>query len=365
MQEVIFLIVFPLVIALALTAARRVSVCNALVALGAIGLGIGSVALLAMNFHHEIVYFKAGSALIDKAMLAVEVILGVYIVRQALRFKRPWALWLVIGQVGLTAGFEFACGNRLHAVSNIFIDKLSIIMTTVVGIIGSLICVYAMGYMKDFHRQFHRELPDNRRFFFLQMFVFLSAMFGIVFSNNLLWFCFFWEITTVCSFLLIGYKKNPEAVANAFRALEFNLFGGLLLIIAIGYLFFTTGSIELDALMTGNKAVVLLPIALISCAGLIKSAQFPFSSWLLGAMVAPTPVSALLHSSTMVKAGVYIILRFASQLEGTLPGLVLALIGGLTFLIASCIAISQSDAKKILAYSTIANLGLIVLCAGV
>jgi ech hydrogenase subunit A len=82
-------------------------------------------------------------------------------------------------------------------------------------------------------------------------------------------------------------------------------------------------------------------------------------------MVAPTPVSALLHSSTMVKAGVYIILRFASQLEGTLPGLVLALIGGLTFLIASCIAISQSDAKKILAYSTIANLGLIVLCAGV
>ncbi len=365
MAEVIFLILFPLIIAFAFPIVRRAGLCNILVVLGAIGLTIGSLALLAMNFHHEIVFFKAESVFVDKAMLAVEILIAGYIILQALRFKRPAAFGLTLVQAGLTLWFEFASGARLSAASNIFIDKLSIIMTVVIGIVGSLICVYAIGYMRDFHKEFHRELSDTRWFFFFVMFVFLSAMFGIVFSNNLLWFCFFWEITTVCSFLLIGYKKTPEATGNAFLALEYNLFGGVLLILAIIYSYYAAGSIELDGLMTGNKAVVLLPIVLISCAGLIKSAQLPFSSWLLGAMVAPTPVSALLHSSTMVKAGVYIILRFSSELEGTLAGFVLALIGGLTFLITSCIAVTQSDAKKILAYSTIANLGLIVVCAGV
>ena len=91
----------------------------------------------------------------------------------------------------------------------------------------------------------------------------------------------------------------------------------------------------------------------------------PFSSWLVGAMVAPTPVSALLHSSTMVKAGVYIIVRFAPVLSGTTEGLIIALVGGTTFALASFMAISQNNAKKVLAYSTIANLGLIVACAGV
>jgi len=91
----------------------------------------------------------------------------------------------------------------------------------------------------------------------------------------------------------------------------------------------------------------------------------PFSSWLLGAMAAPTPVSALLHSSTMVKAGVYLIVRLAPVLQGSLPGVMIALIGGVTFLLASLIAISQSDAKRVLAYSTVANLGLIVMCGGI
>jgi ech hydrogenase subunit A len=147
--------------------------------------------------------------------------------------------------------------------------------------------------------------------------------------------------------------------------LEFNLLGGLAFLIGIMFLYRFYGVVELDKAVYLGKLGALVPVALISFAGLTKSAQMPFSSWLLGAMVAPTPVSALLHSSTMVKAGVYIILRFASALQGSVLGLILALIGGVTFLITSLIAVSQSDAKKVLAYSTIANLGLIVLCAGV
>jgi ech hydrogenase subunit A len=237
----------------------------------------------------------------------------------------------------------------------------------IIGIIGSLICVYSVGYMKTYQLQ-HKEVPDRRGFFFAILFVFLAAMFGLVFSNNLMWVFFFWEITTICSFLLIGYSKTEEATTNSFLALSMNLLGGVAFIAAIIYLVMSDPSgklLSLNYLLASSKAVALVPAVLICFAGITKAALMPFSSWLVGAMVAPTPVSALLHSSTMVKAGVYIIVRFAPVLSGTTEGLIIALVGGLTFLLASCMAISQHNAKKVLAYSTIANLGLIVACAGV
>jgi ech hydrogenase subunit A len=115
--------------------------------------------------------------------------------------------------------------------------------------------------------------------------------------------------------------------------------------------------------MLSSKATVLLPVALMCFAVWpnLRSYPFPMASWGYGCA---SPVSALLHSSTMVKAGVYLILRFAGVLEGTIAGFMIALVGGVTFFLCSCIAVSQRDAKKVLAYSTIANLGLIVLCAG-
>jgi len=121
----------------------------------------------------------------------------------------------------------------------------------------------------------------------------------------------------------------------------------------------------MDTLLAAGPAVAMIPAALIGFAGLTKAAQMPFSSWLVGAMIAPTPVSALLHSSTMVKAGVYVIVRFAPIYNVTMVGYLISLVGGVTFLLASGIAISQSNAKKVLAYSTIANLGLVVACAGI
>lgn len=148
-----------------------------------------------------------------------------------------------------------------------------------------------------------------------------------------------------------------------------NLLGGLGFIAAIILLFTKAQTVELNQLPTLASAVVLLPVALLAFAGMTKSAQMPFASWLLGAMVAPTPVSALLHSSTMVKAGVYLIIRlspvFAFVEEGALLGLFVAVVGAVTFLLTSFMAITQPDAKRVLAYSTIANLGLVIVCAGV
>jgi ech hydrogenase subunit A len=336
-----------------------------IIKVAAIAISLAVIGLLISTFNRNIQYFKVESHLIDKIMFFAELVLSGYILYLGLKFKRAWIILFILLQTVLMIYFEQSCGWRIIAEHNLFIDKFSIIMSLVVGIIGSLICVYSIGYMQDFHKDYHKEIKDRGNFFFFIVFVFLSAMFGVIFSNNLLWLYFFWEITTICSFLLIGYKGTEESRNNAFKALELNLLGGLAFLAGIIILYRTTGSIELSKVMLLGKAWALVPVILICFAGLTKSAQLPFSSWLLGAMVAPTPVSALLHSSTMVKAGVYIILRFAAVLQGTMAGFVLALIGGVTFLVGSFAAVSQSDAKKVLAYSTIANLGLIVLCAGI
>ncbi|TAM42813.1 NADH-quinone oxidoreductase subunit L [bacterium] len=365
MNLLAFLIIFPLLVSVALLLLPGERLRAGLIKASSLAISLAVIGLLFTTFNRSIQYFKAESYLIDKLMFLAELALAGYILYLGLKFRRGWVVLFILLQEALMIYFEYSHGWRIFAENNLFIDKFSILMSLVVGIIGSLICVYSIGYMRDFHEDYHKEIKDRRPFFFFVIFAFLSAMFGVVFSNNLLWLYFFWEITTICSFLLIGYKRTEESRKNAFLALELNLLGGLAFLAAIIYFYKTTGSIELSKVMLLGKAWALIPVALICFAGLTKSAQLPFSSWLLGAMVAPTPVSALLHSSTMVKAGVYIILRFASVLQGTMAGYALALIGGVTFLVASLAAVSQSDAKKVLAYSTIANLGLIVLCAGI
>lgn len=365
MSLIIFLIIFPLVIAFLMLLFKNNSLRSFLVTSAVAVLCFASILLLVKNYHKGAVYFSLESPIIDKVIFGFEIIVGLYILYQSLRFKKPLITLLILAQLGIMSFLEFVYAHKVTAEHNLFVDRFSIIMALIIGVIGSLICLYALGYMKELHTQHSHDLKDNRKNFFFLMFLFLSAMFGVVFSNNMVWLYFFWEITTLCSFLLIRYKENEESIKNAFHALTLNLVGGLAFACAIAYLYKYLGVIELDKILATGKALVLVPVVLISISGLTKSAQFPFSSWLLGAMVAPTPVSALLHSSTMVKAGVYIIVKFASLLQGTTAGFIIAMIGAVTFFITALITITHSDAKRILAYSTISNLGLIVLCAGV
>ncbi len=270
--------------------------------------------------------------------------------------------------------FEFfrAPHTPLEVTPALYIDHLSIIMCLIISIIGSLICVYAIRYMRDHeeHRMHLGELKETTqpRFFFF-MLMFLGAMNGLVFANNLLWLGFFWEMTTLACWGLISHDRTPIAITNAFRALWMCLIGSVGFSLAIMLLW--NGSPDSISLMevirSGASAypIFLLPFALLCLAGFTKAAQLPFQSWLLGAMVAPTPVSALLHSSTMVNAGVYLVLRIAPGFQGTHLSTLIAIYGGAVFLATAILAISQSEAKKVLAYSTIGNLGLIMLCAGI
>jgi ech hydrogenase subunit A len=302
---------------------------------------------------------------LSTAMMLIEGGMGLYVIYVGLRARRPLIVVLMLAQAGLMAWLEWAHGSELEAAHNFLVDKFSVIMALINGVVGGGICLYALGYMREYHEVAHREVADRRPLFFALLFIFMGAMFGIIFVNNLLWLFLFWEITTLCSFLLIGYTQTEEARQNALRALVMNLAGGLAFAVAIVWFQRQSGSIELQALVTSKRALALLPAALLCFAGITKSAQLPFSGWLLGAMVAPTPVSALLHSSTMVKAGVYLVLRMAPVITGTTVGMLVALVGAVTFLAGSLAAITASDAKRVLAWSTVANLGLIVLCGGI
>ncbi|MGA3163532.1 MAG: proton-conducting transporter membrane subunit [Verrucomicrobiota bacterium] len=325
----------------------------------------GSVALALLPTPVDLSGLSLNYHWINLGMLLVEIAMGLYIIYVGVRARHPLIVGLALAQAGLMVWFELTAGLHLEVAQNLFVDKLSVIMALINGVVGGGICLYSLGYMREYHETAHRDVADRRPLFFSLLFIFMGAMFGLIFANNLVWLFLFWEITTLCSFLLIGYTQTDEARRNALLALVMNLAGGLAFAVAIVWLYRQTGSIELQTLIKSNKVLMLMPAALLCFAGITKSAQLPFSSWLLGAMVAPTPVSALLHSSTMVKAGVYLVLRMAPVVAHTNVGMMVAMVGGVTFVIGSLAAITTSEAKRVLAWSTIANLGLIVLCGGI
>ena len=355
----------PFVVGLVLLMTGSNRIRRPIVGAGVAAVVLGSIALALPNVPPCVAQLPVAPEKISLAMLAAEAAITLYLLWVSFSTRRPLIAVLALAQAGLLLPLELGGGHHVEIEKYLALDQLSVILTLIIGVVGGLICLYAIDYMQEFHVTHHPEMPDKRRSFFAILFIFLGAMFGLVFSNTLLWVYFFWEITTLCSFWLIGYKGTDESKRNAQRALLMNLAGGLAFAVALFVLIRNGGPVEIDKVIAAKPALVLLPVALLAFAGITKSAQLPFSSWLLGAMVAPTPVSALLHSSTMVNAGVYLVLRMAPVLHGTVAGILVALVGGLTFLVTSFAAITASDAKKVLAYSTIANLGLIVLCGGI
>jgi ech hydrogenase subunit A len=269
-------------------------------------------------------------------------------------------------QLLLVIFLDFFLHKGETATSVFYCDNLSLVMVLIVSVVGSLIAFQAIPYMKNHEEHLHRS-PSRQPGFFLVILLFLGAMNGLVLSNDLMILFFFFEITTLCSFLLIRHDQTEIAVRNAVRALWMNSLGGVAFALALVLVLLQFNSTDLQRLILLPPAVgyYLLALALFCVAAFVKSAQFPFQSWLLGAMVAPTPVSALLHSSTMVKIGVYLALRFTPALAGTFLGQCVALLGSFTFLAAAALAVGQSNGKKVLAYSTISNLGLIFTCAGI
>ncbi len=360
----LLLFFLPLVTAVVLLFNKNASFRTTLVKASSAAMMVLSVAVGVMFFDSP-QKFSIGGEWMKLLMMGVDALAVLTVLYYAHKFKRYSIGALGLFQFLIITAFEYHMGDRIYVSWDFIIDNFSLIIILIAGIIGGLIAVYSLGYMAQYHRK-HAGVEDNRGFFFFIVFLFLSAMFGLVMSNNLLYMYTFWEITSLCSFLLIGYSRTNDAIHNSCKALWMNLLGGLAFALAIVWLGETYYTVELSMLinMGRSQVNVELAVALLVFCGFTKSAMMPFSGWLLGAMVAPTPTSALLHSSTMVKAGVFLIVKLTPVLGANHVGTMAMLVGGITFFFASCAAISQSDGKKVLAYSTISNLGLIVCCAG-
>ncbi len=243
-----------------------------------------------------------------------------------------------------------------------YIDGLSLTFALLITGIGTLIVLYAGGYLKG-----HPHL--GRFFSFILMF--MGAMQGLVIADSFLMLFVFWELTSITSFLLIGFDHSREASRrSATQALIVTGLGGLSLLAGLLVIWSVTGATSLSALLeTGDvlRASPLYLAALLMVLGgaFTKSAQFPFHFWLPNAMEAPTPVSAYLHSATMVKAGVYLLMRVNPVMGDTTAWeTILPLFGGVTLLVGAILAIRQSDLKLMLAYTTVASLGLLVMLTG-
>ncbi len=243
-----------------------------------------------------------------------------------------------------------------------FIDGLSLTFALLITGIGLLIVLYAGGYMKGH--------PQQGRFLSF-MLLFMGAMLGVVVSDSLLMLFVFWELTSITSFLLIGFDHERAASRRAaLQALVVTGGGGLLLLAGLIFIWDISGITQLSMLVRGGDILrdspfYLAALLLVLGGAFTKSAQFPFHFWLPNAMEAPTPVSAYLHSATMVKAGVYLLMRLNPVLGDTAAWqILLPFFGGLTMLTGALLAVRQTDLKLMLAYTTVSSLGLLVMLTG-
>ncbi len=242
------------------------------------------------------------------------------------------------------------------------LDGISLIFALMISGIGFLVFVYSSVYLKG-----HKYLDR----FYGYLGLFMAAMLGVVLSDNVISLFVFWELTSISSFFLIGFNNTDESSRkSAILALAITGLGGVLLLVAALLLGNITGTYSITEMLASrdilldNPSYILL-IFLVFGAAFTKSAQFPFHFWLPGAMKAPTPVSTYLHSATMVKAGIYLLLRFTPILgQQEVWNTTLIIVGGTTMVYAAIITLFKTDLKGILAYSTISALGILVFLIG-
>lgn len=262
----------------------------------------------------------------------------------------PSISWIVAGDIEIEFG--------------IWVDQLTAVMLLVVGLVGTLVVIYSVGYM-------HAEGERKRRYY-AEISLFIAVMFGLVLASNYLLLFIFWELVGLCSYLLIGFwKEKPSAASAAKRAFIVTRVGDIMLMSSLIILLQSVGSLSFDSLFENDSLAAMSPematlaMVLLFGGAIGKSAQFPLHEWLPDAMEGPTTVSALIHAATMVKAGVYLVARSFPMLVQAPDSLaVIAIIGGMTALIAASNALVANDIKRVLAYSTISQLGYMMLALG-
>lgn len=288
--------------------------------------------------------------------------------------NKPFVGWLSILPPGLITGWlalripEVAEGNfhienwdwmpSLGLSISFRLDGLALLFGLIVAGVGAAVALYTHYYL---------EKQPRQGYFYLALFAFMASMLGLVWADNLLTLFVFWEGTSITSYLLIGYDyESARARAGARNALIITGAGGLAMLVGLVLLGQSAGSYSISQIITADglreSAYYTVAVVLIFVGAFTKSAQFPFHFWLPGAMSAPTPASAYLHSATMVKAGIFLLARLHPALSDTpLWFWGLLIFGGITMLIGAFFAIGNYDIKALLAYATISQLGILTM----
>jgi NADH-quinone oxidoreductase subunit L len=309
---------------------------------------------------------QRGAAIFACAMVGLAFLAAVLTALTPLISSSNW------GSYGLYK-YDWTLSGTWKVTFGLAADPLSAIMALVVTGVGFLIHVYSVGYMTELGEDGHLHPEKDYRRFFAYMNLFVFAMLLLVAADNFVWLLVGWGNVGLSSFLLIGFYKNkPSAVAAARKAFVMNTIGDVGLLLGIFVIIANTGSASFNAALTNANltsgdgswrewAAMLLLVAAVA-----KSAQFPLQTWLPDAMEGPTPVSALIHAATMVTAGVYLIVR-AHPIFGnsTVALVVVPIIGCFTAFYAATCALVQTDLKRVLAYSTMSQLGYMFMAAGV
>ncbi|MEI8175821.1 MAG: NADH-quinone oxidoreductase subunit L [Candidatus Omnitrophota bacterium] len=250
----------------------------------------------------------------------------------------------------ITIGAEHMFGFHCLFVA----DALAVFMACVSSFISAIIILYSFGYISHY---------KNQNEYYCMVVLFLGSMMGLVFAGNLIFLYIFWEITAITSWRLIGFFREKKDVLRADKSFLVTVFGALLMLIGFVMLFQRSGSFDLSVLKAsfGAQALPSIAVALILCGILSKSATLPFHTWLPDAGVAPSPVTALLHAAVLVKIGVYV---FARLFVATMPlpvgwGLIVEVIALISAIVAGGAALIETDLKRIIAYSTISQIGFI------
>ncbi|RSK28929.1 NADH-quinone oxidoreductase subunit L [Bacillus sp. HMF5848] len=294
---------------------------------------------------------KEASAYVGIILTFVSLVYSVLVLIE--RFTAPTykaeGTWLTIGDMSLTAGFE--------------VNQLNALMLVIVSLVSFLVHTYSKGYMQG---------DERFSVFYAYLGLFTFAMLGLVLSPNLLQTYIFWELVGLGSFLLIGfYFFKSEARAAAKKAFIMTRIGDVGLFIGMILLFWQVGSFEYDEIFAAVEAgsvpagIITLTAILIFVGAVGKSGQFPLHTWLPDAMEGPTPVSALIHAATMVAAGVYLVAALFPLFTASETALLtVAIVGGVTAIFAATIGTVQTDIKRVLAYSTVSQLGYMMLALG-
>jgi len=292
------------------------------------------------------------------------------------KFPRLIGYLSVVGVASMAAYF-FTFWGSIHATESqsfayrwvpsldvdlvFYLDGLSLFFILLISVFGTLILLYTVGYMKG--------NPQANRFF-AYMLIFMASMLGLVMSGNIIQLYIFWELTSISSYLLIGFNNDQKkARRSAQQALLVTAGGGLALLAGLILISMSVESYNMAEILQADLSQsphLQAILVLILLGAFTKSAQFPFHFWLPNAMAAPTPVSAFLHSATMVKAGIFLLLRFQPLLSDIAGwSTTLMLVGSFTMVFAAVLSFVQFDIKRILAYITVSALGLMVAAIGI